>query len=222
MKIRSIVLLLVASISMSSAVGGRRQGDSVDSSAWRNRSSVPIGGAGPGVERYYPIYENVPLGILGSGDYFTNFGPFANDSAAAKLRITVRRTGTSPKGGLVGWHNQVKVADDFSAISVLAGPGEEISFAAKDTASISIYSTVPGQRAADLGLPSAVEFTVPTGKYVSCFAVLHPETQQEIGHVYFYEAGSMSDRSMVTWDLLSQALTLGPPPQSRGPCGPWP
>ena len=210
------ILVGVGLLLPSLCVSGQRQGDSVNSASWLGTSSVTIGGAG--ADAFIPIFQGIPLGSKIPGDHFTNYGPYVNRSAAI-AKVVLRRTGVTGKGGIVARVNGVVVADNYDAIAVPLAPYESLVFSVKDTATIDLYATRPVS-AEELGFPTAADFRHPVGAYLRCvnyYASYDPNLFT--GAVYFYIAGTLSDKSDAVDPEIPESYTYGPPPPLTETCG---
>ncbi|GLS94771.1 hypothetical protein [Piscinibacter gummiphilus] len=189
-----------------------KPGDSVDSGYMRGSSGVALGG---GAElKLYPLYENVWLGSQSDGDYFTDYGPFVNKSAAM-IKVTLAHAGGARHDGITATVDGAVVARDNRYIAFIVMPGQTFGFAVKDYANISAYATNSRLYPSDVGLPSATDFSSPKAKFYACYYDI-PGYTAEVGDIfvtqYLYFPGSMSDSSSRSIDLYWNGYLLGPKP----------
>lgn len=163
--------------------------------------------------KFHPLYELVYLGSQTEGNYFTDYGPFVNQSRAM-VKVALQYDGGAGHDGLSASVDGVVVASDNRYIAFTVMPGQTYGFSVKDHANISAYTTSPELGARDVGLPTAYDFQYPTAKFHACFTEVPVAVDD--GYAYYtyytYLPGTMSDSSTRPSELQWNGLWLGPKP----------
>lgn len=213
-------LFVFGSIALySTAVCGELAQDSVVNGRHRGDSGINIGIQQAGLSY---ILKGTPMASSSKNDH-VHYGPFKNDSELV-LTIVLRHTGNTPSWSEFGaWIAGQKIMTRAGDIEFKVAPGDEYSFSAKDMSSITAMVDVNNYQGRETGLPSAADFSAPSGAYRKCYRLVQyePSYSEFPREIFIYEAGKMSDRSvrLDSYNLDHRDLTRGVPLRSaHNPC----
>jgi hypothetical protein len=205
-------LFVFGSIALySTAVCGELAQDSVVNGRHRGDSGVNIGAQQVGLSY---ILNGVSMASSSKNEH-VRYGPFKNDSDLV-LTIVLQHTGSSPNWSEFGaWIAGQKIMTKQGGIEFKVAPGDEYFFSAKDISSITAMVNSNHYQGPSTGLPSAEDFSAPSGVYRKCYRMVRyePDYYEYPGEIFIYEADKMSDRSvrLDSYNLAHQDLTRGVP-----------
>jgi hypothetical protein len=215
----NIALLCLMLSASSSAVAQNFANDSVINPALRGRSIFSL-------ERQnvadVSLLHSVPLGSQSNEDIFVDYGTFTNESPST-MKISLTSKGMSGRRTLVAGVVGGDRYEGSESLTFLVPSKHSFAFSIKDFAEISVSIQQVLIDGGLTGIPSAKEFMFPTGKYIGCtdYFSSDPDGVHTLtGTMYFYEAGSMSDKSVRKNYLnqLNPKVTTGDKPAQPGLC----
>ena len=197
-------------------------GDSVINGRYRGNSGIQFQAVGEGLS---VLLNDVNMDSQ-TDRYFVLYGPFTNTSDAI-LTVELVHTGTASDHAVIGIVNGVQRASDPGRVEFRVLPGDVFHLKALDATRLRAFANKNGVSPSMAGVPSATAFSRPTGEFVSCLDIYYFLTTPEQGDVrfdrtvYFYRAGSMSDKSdqqSRDADPVPQGMTTGRKPLQEVAC----
>ena len=153
---------------------------------------------------------------------FVDYGPFINGTPS-DMTVSLISKGMDGRRTVVAHMGAGVRYESADSLTFVVPSGREFAFSVKDFAEITVSVAAGVLDMKSTGIPSATDFSDPSGKYLGCVQYGYVDdggATQLTAASYYYEAGSMSDKSVRKdyTNSVEPRVTQGRSPANPGVC----